>query len=98
MLSVIDTIRVKLFIIPSPYSVSSTPLYPHFHTHLIYPNEGFSIIHSEMSMALSKLETRFPVKFLEKGTASGYLMIIAKGFESAFEGGDTHVKLKVFHD
>jgi hypothetical protein len=51
-----------------------------------------------MSMALSELETTFPVKFLEKGSASGYPMIIAKGFESAFEGGDTDVKLKVLDD
>jgi hypothetical protein len=51
-----------------------------------------------MSMALSKLETTFLVKFLEKGSASSYPMIIAKSFESAFEGGDTHIKLKVSDD
>jgi hypothetical protein len=47
-----------------------------------------------MSMALSELETTFPVKFLEKGSASGYSMIIAKVIESDFELGDANVKLK----
>jgi hypothetical protein len=96
--SVIDTIRVKLFIILSPYPVSGVALNSYFHTHLICPNIGLSILHSQMSMASSELETTLPVKFLEKGSASGYLMIIAKVFKSDFELSDANVKLKVLDD
>jgi hypothetical protein len=48
-----------------------------------------------MGMELSKLETTLSVKFLEKGSTSDYLMIIAKVFESLFENGNTDRKLEV---
>jgi len=48
-----------------------------------------------MGMALCELETTFPVKFLEKWSASGYTMIIANVFESMFEGVGRDVKLEV---
>jgi hypothetical protein len=51
-----------------------------------------------MGMAPSELETTFPVEFLEKGSASGYSMIVAKVLESAFELGNANVKLEVFND
>ena len=50
-----------------------------------------------MSMAPSKLETTLPVEFLEKRSAPGYPMIIAKLFESVFELGNANVKLKVLN-
>ena len=76
---------MKFLIILSPYPISGTALHPHFHTHLICPNKCLPILHSEMSMTPSKLETTLAVKFLEKGSTSGYPMIIAKIFESVFE-------------
>ena len=51
-----------------------------------------------MSMALSELEAALAVKFLEKGSSSGYPMIIAKVFESVFELGNANVKSKVLND
>ena len=51
-----------------------------------------------MGMALCKLKATFPVKFLEKGSTSGYSMIIAKAFESLFELSNTNVKLEVLDD
>jgi len=47
-----------------------------------------------MSMVPSELERTLPVKFLEKGSTSGYPIIIAKVFESLFENGDTDGKLE----
>jgi hypothetical protein len=51
-----------------------------------------------MSMAPSELETTLPVKFLERGSASGYPMIIAKVLETAFELSNANVKLEVLND
>ena len=93
--SIIDAIRVELFIFPSPYPVPSAALHPHFYTHLICPNKCLPILHSKMSMALGKLETTFAVKILEKGLTSGYPMIIAKVFEGMFELSNADVKLEV---
>jgi len=96
--SVIDTIKVKLFVIPPPYPVPSAPLHSHFHTHLICPNKCFPILHCEMSMVLGELETTLPVKFLEKGSMSGYSMIVAEVLESMFELGNANIKLEVLND
>lgn len=49
-------------------------------------------------MTPSELEATFAVKFLEKGSTSGYPMIIAKIFESIFEGRGGDVKLKVLNN
>ena len=98
MFSVIDTIRVKLLIIPSPYPVSGAVLHSHFYTHLICPNKCLPILYSEMSMALSELKTTFAVKFLEKGSTSSYPMIIAKVFEGMFELSNANVKLKLLNN
>jgi hypothetical protein len=46
-------------------------------------------------MAPSELETTLAVQFLEKGSTLGYLMIIAKVYESRFENCDADGKLKV---
>ena len=51
-----------------------------------------------MSMTLGELKTTLAVKFLEKRSASGYPMIIAKVFESVFELSNANVKLKVLND
>ena len=51
-----------------------------------------------MGMTLCKLKATFPVKFLEKGSTSGYSMIIAKAFESSFELSNINVKLEVSDD
>ena len=53
---------------------------------------------SAMSMTLSELETTFVIKFIEKELLSGYLMIIAKVFESVFELSNANVKFKVLND
>jgi len=53
---------------------------------------------SAMSMILSELETTFVIKFTEKELLLGYLMIIAKVFESVFELSNTNVKFKVLND
>jgi hypothetical protein len=51
-----------------------------------------------MCMVLCKLEMTFPIKFLEKGSASGYSMIVAHVFEMMFEGVGVDIKLKVSDD
>ena len=51
-----------------------------------------------MSMTLGELKTTLAVEFLEKGSASGYPMIISKVFESVFELSNANVKLKVLDD
>jgi len=89
---------VKLLIIPSSDPVSGASLHSYFHTHLICPNKYFPILHSEMDMASSKLETTLAVKLLEKGLASDYPMIIAKFFESIFELGNANVKLEILNN
>jgi hypothetical protein len=43
----------------------------------------------------SKLKMTLVVKFLERRLTSSYLIIIAKVFESVFEGDDVNVTLKV---
>ena len=92
---VINTIRMKLLIIPSSYLVYGTTLHPHFHTHLISPNKCLPILYSEMSMTSSKLRMAFAVKFLEKRSTLGYPMIIAKVFESMLDSFKGDIKLKV---
>src|SRR5579859_4567408 len=87
----------------TPHRPSSIPsplcsLHPHFHTHLICPNKCFPILHCEMSMVLGELETTLPVKFLEKGSMSGYSMIVAEVLESMFELGNANIKLEVLND
>ena len=47
-----------------------------------------------MGITFGKLESRLPIKFLEKRLASGYPMIIAKVLEDVFEGGDANIKCK----
>ena len=85
---------VKLLILFSPYSISTAALHSHFDTHLICPNKCFSIFNSKVDMTFGKLESPLPIKFLEKRSASDYLMIIAKVLEGVFEGGDTNIKFK----
>jgi len=51
-----------------------------------------------MGMASSKLETMLAVKLLEKESASGYPLIIAKVFESMFKLGNANVKLEVLNN
>ena len=51
-----------------------------------------------MSMTLSELEATFAVKLFQKGSISGYPMIIAKVFECAFELRYANVKLKVLNN
>jgi len=51
-----------------------------------------------MSIISSKLEIIFAVKFFEKELISGYLMIIAKVFEYAFELRYANIKLKVLNN
>ena len=51
-----------------------------------------------MSIMPSELETTLLIKFLEKGTTSGYPMIIAKIFENVFELSNANVKLKVLNN
>ena len=46
-------------------------------------------------MTSCKLEALLAVEFLEKGSASGYTMIIAKAFKSKFELSYANVKLEV---
>ena len=89
---------MKILIISSPYLVSGTVLHSNFNTYLIYSNQGVPILHSEMSMASSKLKMMLPVKFLEKRMMSDYLMTIAKDFESVFELSNANVKLKVLNN
>ena len=98
MFSIIDTISVKLLIIPSPYPVSTTALHLYFYTYLICLNKYFSILHCKMSITLCKLETMFAVEFLEKESISDYPMIIAEVFENMFELGNTNVKLKILNN
>src|SRR5580692_7493527 len=83
--SIINTIRVKLLIVPSPYPVPGAALHPHFDTHLICPNKCLPIFNSEMSMALGKLETTLSIEFLEKRSTSGYSMMVAQVCEGTFE-------------
>jgi len=47
-------------------------------------------------MTSGKLEAALAVKLLEKGSTSGYPMIVAKVFEGTFEGAGGGFKLKVF--
>ena len=49
-------------------------------------------------MTFGKLEAPLPVEFLEKWSASGYPMIIAKVLEGVFEGGDANVKFKALYN
>jgi hypothetical protein len=49
-------------------------------------------------MTFGKLKAPLAVKFLEKGSASGYPMIVTKVFEMVFEGVGMDVKLEVFDD
>jgi hypothetical protein len=98
MFSVIDTIRVKLLVVPSPYPVPGAALHPHFYTHLICPNKCLPIFNSEMGMTLGKLETTLSIEFLEEGSASGYSMIVAKVLESTFELSDADIKFKVLNN
>jgi hypothetical protein len=49
-------------------------------------------------MTPSKLEATLAVELLEKGSSSGYSMIIAKVFEGKFKGVWVDVKLKVSYD
>ena len=93
--SVIDTIRVKFFILLSPYPDPGAALHSNFNTNLISPNKCFPIIHSEMGMSLGKVETTLPVKSLEKKSTLGYPMIVAKVFEGPFELSDATVQLEV---
>jgi hypothetical protein len=51
-----------------------------------------------MSMALGKLETTLSIEFLDRGSASGYPMIVAKVSESIFELSNANVKLEVLND
>jgi hypothetical protein len=51
-----------------------------------------------MRMVLGKLEMMLLVEILEKGLASGYLMIVAKVFKSVFVLGNANVKLEVLND
>jgi hypothetical protein len=92
---VIDTIRVKFFILLSPYPDSGAVFHSNFNPHLICLNKCFPIIHSEMGMSLGKLEATLPIKFFEKRLMSGYPMIVSKVFEGQFELSDANVKLKV---
>jgi len=77
MFSVINTISVKLLVIVSPNPVPGATFHAYFDTHLICPNICLLIVNSQMCMALCNLEATFPIEFLKKGTASGYLMIVA---------------------
>ena len=95
---VINTIWVKLLVIPSPYPVPGAALHPHLYTHLISSNKCLLIFNSEMSMALCKLETTLSIEFLEKRSVSGYSMIIAKVLESTFESSDAGIKLEVLNN
>ena len=49
-------------------------------------------------MAFCKLEMTFSVEFLEKGSASSYLMMVAKVLESEFELSNANVKLELLND
>jgi len=51
-----------------------------------------------MSMALCKLEMTLSIEFVEKRSASGYSMIIAKVLESTFESSDAGIKLEVLNN
>ena len=97
-LFVINTIRVKFLICLASYPVPGAAFHPDFHTHLISPNICLPILNSQMCMAFCKLETTYAVKFLEKGSASGYSMIIAKVFESVFKSVGVDIKLEVSDD
>ena len=89
---------MKFLIILSSYPISDTALHPHFYTHLICPNKCLPNLHSKMSMMSSELETMLAIKFLEKGSTSGYPMIIDKIFESMFDGHGGDVKLKILNN
>ena len=49
-------------------------------------------------MMFGKLEPPLLIKFLEKRSASGYLLIIAKVLEGVFEGGDANIKFKALYN
>ena len=95
---IINIINVKLFIFSSPYSVSGTVLHFNFNAHFIYPNKDLSILYNKINITSSKQKMTLPVKFLEKGTMSDYLIIIVKVFESVFELSNTNVKLKILNN
>jgi len=95
---IINTIKVQLLILFSPYSISTTALHSHFDTHLICPNKCFPIFNSKVGMMFGKLEPPLLIKFLEKRSASGYLLIIAKVLEGVFEGGDANIKFKALYN
>ena len=86
---------MKLLICPSPDPVSSTALHLNFDTHLICLNKGLPILNSKVCMTSNKLKVALAIKLLKEGSSSGYPMIIAKVFESMFEGVEGDVKLKV---
>jgi len=98
MFSVIDTIKVKLLIIFSPYLVSSAVLHPHFDTRLISLGKCLPIFNSEISMALGKLKTTLLIEFFEKGSVLDYSIIVAKVFESIFELSNANIKLEVLNN
>jgi hypothetical protein len=49
-------------------------------------------------MTSSKLEVMLAVEFLEKGSTSGYSMIIAKSFEGSFKCIWRDIKLEILND
>jgi hypothetical protein len=51
-----------------------------------------------MSMPFSKLQSTLAIKLLEKGSTSGYPMIIAKALEGLYECVEMNLKLKVSDD
>ena len=51
-----------------------------------------------MGMPFCKLQSTLAVKLFEKGSSSGYAMIIAKSFEDPFKGGGVNIKLKISDD
>jgi len=51
-----------------------------------------------MDMPFCKLQSMLAVKLFEKGSLSGYAMIIAKSFEDPFKGGGVNIKLKISDD
>ena len=71
------------------------PFHANFDTHLISLNKCLPILNRQMCMAFGELKTTFAIEFLEKGSMSGYSMIIAKVFESVFKGIGVNLKLKV---
>ena len=98
MLLVINTIKVKLLICPSLYSVPSTMLHFHFDTHFICLNKCFPILNSKVCIIFSKLKGILVVKFLEKELSLDYSMIVAKSFESSFKCIWRDIKLEILNN